>query len=81
MYLPNTVGKRHKKVFKLINRVLFPDSTRTTYTRDLHAQEKKLNAKMWRVWRFWRFWLSFRVKLKINFVSQTVFTHLKGERL
>ena len=81
MYLPNTVGKRHKKVFKFINRVLFPDSTRTTYTRDLHAQEKKLNVKMWRVWRFWRFWLSFRVKLKINFVSQTVFTHLKGVRL
>ena len=27
---------------------------------------------MWRFWRFWRFWLSFRVKLKINFVLQTV---------
>ena len=45
MYLPNTVGKRHKKVFKFINRVLFPDSTRTTYTRDLHAQEKNSTLK------------------------------------
>ena len=43
--------------------------TREISTR---AQGKKHNAKMWRFWRFWRFWLLFRVKLKINFVLQTV---------
>ena len=46
MYLPNTLGKRHKKAFKFINRGLFPDSTRTTYTRDLHAQEKQKNSTL-----------------------------------
>ena len=52
---------------------LFPDSTRTTYTRDLHARPgEKHNAKMW------RFWLSFPVKLTISFVLQNSFIQLES---
>ena len=40
--------------------------------RSPRAPRGKKKAEMWRFSRFWRFWLSFRVKLKINFVLQTV---------
>ena len=61
-----------KSLFEF-NRGLFPDSTRTTYKRDLPRAQGKNTTLKCGVLALLAFLLSFRVKLTIHLVFQTVF--------